>query len=156
MQDTSLVNSVVAREILDSRGNPTVEVEVTLTGGAVGVARVPSGASTGSHEVVELRDRDERRYRGLGVLKAVNNVNIVIGRALVGCSALDQAAIDRKMLELDGTANKSKLGANAILGVSLAAGPCRGKSPGDTALSLPWRRLGPLPAGPDDEYSERR
>ncbi len=130
MQDTSLINSVVAREILDSRGNPTVEVEVTLAGGAVGLARVPSGASTGSHEVLELRDRDEKRYRGLGVLKAVNNVNTVIARAVVGCSVLDQAAIDRTMLELDGTANKSKLGANAILGVSLAAAHAAAKARG--------------------------
>lgn len=111
---------VIGREILDSRGNPTVEVDVILECGAKGRAAVPSGASTGSHEAVELRDEDKGRYLGKGVLKAVNNVNTEIREALLGMDALNQVAIDRTMLELDGTANKGRLGANAILGVSLA------------------------------------
>ncbi|WP_335940295.1 phosphopyruvate hydratase [Fusobacterium polymorphum] len=111
---------VIGREILDSRGNPTVEVDVILECGAKGRAAVPSGASTGSHEAVELRDEDKGRYLGKGVLKAVNNVNTEIREALLGMDALNQVAIDKVMLELDGTANKGRLGANAILGVSLA------------------------------------
>ena len=111
---------VIGREILDSRGNPTVEVDVILECGAKGRAAVPSGASTGSHEAVELRDEDKSRYLGKGVLKAVNNVNTEIREALLGMDALNQVAIDKTMLELDGTANKGRLGANAILGVSLA------------------------------------
>ena len=111
---------VIGREILDSRGNPTVEVDVILECGAKGRAAVPSGASTGSHEAVELRDEDKGRYLGKGVLKAVNNVNTEIREALLGKDALNQVAIDKVMLELDGTSNKGRLGANAILGVSLA------------------------------------
>ncbi len=111
---------VHAREILDSRGNPTIEVEVTLASGFVGRAAVPSGASTGENEALELRDGDKNRYLGKGVLKAVDNVNKVIGPELVGMDAFEQVTIDMKMLELDGTKTKSKLGANAILGVSLA------------------------------------
>jgi len=111
---------VYAREILDSRGNPTVEVEVYLEGGAVGRAAVPSGASTGAFEAVELRDGDKDRYLGRGVSKAVDNVNDIIAEEIIGMDALDQAAIDKAMIDLDGTPNKSKLGANAILGVSLA------------------------------------
>ena len=111
---------VIGREILDSRGNPTVEVDVILECGAKGRAAVPSGASTGSHEAVELRDEDKGRYLGKGVLKAVNNVNTEIREALLGMDALNQVEIDKVMLELDGTANKGRLGANAILGVSLA------------------------------------
>ena len=111
---------VIGREILDSRGNPTVEVDVILECGAKGRAAVPSGASTGSHEAVELRDEDKERYLGKGVLKAVNNVNTEIREALLGMDALNQVAIDKVMLELDGTPNKGRLGANAILGVSLA------------------------------------
>ena len=111
---------VIGREILDSRGNPTVEVDVILECGAKGRAAVPSGASTGSHEAVELRDEDKGRYLGKGVLKAVNNVNTEIREALLGMDALNQVAIDKIMIELDGTANKGRLGANAILGVSLA------------------------------------
>jgi len=116
----SKITSIHAREILDSRGNPTVEVEVTLADGASGRAAVPSGASTGVHEALELRDGDKKRYGGKGVLKAVENVNGSISKALAGSDASDQAAIDNAMLTLDGTPNKSKLGANAILGVSLA------------------------------------
>ena len=111
---------VIGREILDSRGNPTVEVDVILECGVKGRAAVPSGASTGSHEAVELRDEDKGRYLGKGVLKAVNNVNTEIREALLGMDALNQVAIDKVMLELDGTSNKGRLGANAILGVSLA------------------------------------
>ena len=116
----SKIESVRAREILDSRGNPTVEVEITLADGAMGRAAVPSGASTGVHEALELRDGDNRRYGGKGVLRAVENVNTLIGEALRGKDAMDQAAIDQAMLGLDGTPNKNHLGANAILGVSLA------------------------------------
>ncbi|GLC26421.1 phosphopyruvate hydratase [Roseisolibacter agri] len=111
---------ISAREILDSRGNPTVEVDVTLESGAAGRAAVPSGASTGEHEALELRDGDAKRYLGKGVLQAVQNIEEQIGPALVGMEASDQIGIDRLMLELDGTENKAKLGANAILGVSMA------------------------------------
>ena len=117
----SIIKKLKAREILDSRGNPTVEVEVKLASGTTGRAAVPSGASTGKYEAVELRDGDKTRYKGLGVLKAVANVNDIIASALIGLSATDQQAIDRKLIELDGTDNKSGLGANAILGVSLAS-----------------------------------
>jgi len=114
------IESIQAREILDSRGNPTVEVDVTLACGAAGRAAVPSGASTGEHEALELRDGDKKRYLGRGVRKAVENVNKKIAPALAGVDALDQLTVDRIMLELDGTETKSKLGANAILAVSLA------------------------------------
>jgi len=114
------IEEIIAREILDSRGNPTVEVEVVLANGAWGQAAVPSGASTGIHEAVELRDGDKARYGGKGVLKAVQNVNELIADELIGWDALDQAGIDAFLIELDGTPNKGKLGANAILGVSLA------------------------------------
>jgi enolase len=114
------IDQIHAREILDSRGNPTVEADVVLAGGARGRAAVPSGASTGEHEAVELRDGDAKRYGGKGVLKAVRNVNDVIARELKGKDALDQAAIDRALIELDGTPNKSSLGANALLAVSMA------------------------------------
>ncbi len=114
------IEKIIAREILDSRGNPTVEVDVTLECGVMGRASVPSGASTGEHEALELRDGDKKRYSGKGTLKAVENVNTIIAPEILGMSALDQRAIDHKMLALDGTKTKSKLGANAILGVSLA------------------------------------
>ncbi len=114
------IEKIIAREILDSRGNPTVEVDVTLECGVTGRASVPSGASTGEHEALELRDGDKKRYGGKGTLKAVDNVNKIIAPEIIGMSALDQRAIDHKMLALDGTKTKSKLGANAILGVSLA------------------------------------
>ena len=114
------ITRIHAREILDSRGNPTIEVDVELSGGAVGRAAVPSGASTGEHEAWELRDGDKARFGGKGVQKAVANVNTTIARELIGQDALDQVGIDRTMIDLDGTANKAKLGANAILGVSLA------------------------------------
>ncbi|HQB54670.1 MAG TPA: phosphopyruvate hydratase [Sphaerochaeta sp.] len=116
----SIIEFIEAREILDSRGNPTVEVDVILEDGSMGRAAVPSGASTGVHEAVELRDGDKSRYLGKGVLKAVDNVNTIIAPELEGLDALDQVGIDRAMIALDGTPNKAKLGANAILGVSMA------------------------------------
>ena len=115
------IKKIHAREILDSRGNPTVEAEVTLENGVVGRAAVPSGASTGIHEALELRDGDKKRYGGKGALSAVKNVNDLIAKALIGFDAKDQAGLDKAMIELDGTPNKNNLGANAILGVSLAA-----------------------------------
>ena len=114
------IESVKAREILDSRGNPTIEVEVVLADGTAGVASIPSGASTGKYEAVELRDGDKSRYGGLGVLKAVEHVNSEIALTIAGMSALEQAAIDQRLIELDGTATKARLGANAILATSLA------------------------------------
>ena len=111
---------ITGREILDSRGNPTVEVDVILESGVIGRAAVPSGASTGENEALELRDRDKSRYMGEGVLKAVDNVNTVISDALLGMDVLDQVGIDRLLIELDGTKTKCNLGANAMLGVSLA------------------------------------
>lgn len=116
----SLIESVRARQILDSRGNPTVEVDVITESGAVGRAAVPSGASTGTHEAVELRDGDKKRFMGKGVLKAVNNVNVKIAPEITGLSVFEQSLLDKIMRELDGTPNKGKLGANAILGTSLA------------------------------------
>ena len=116
----SEIKAVRAREIMDSRGNPTVQVDVLLESGYVGTAAVPSGASTGEREAVELRDGDKKRYLGKGVLKAVENVNTVIAKAVIGTEVTEQALIDKTMIDLDGTNNKSKLGANAILGVSLA------------------------------------
>jgi len=123
---------ILAREILDSRGNPTVEVEVFLESGDYGSAAVPSGASTGEHEAVELRDGDKSRYNGKGVLKAVQNVNDIIAEEIIGMDATDQVEIDKLMIELDGTENKSKLGANAILGVSMAVAKAAA-----SALGLP-------------------
>ena len=116
----SRIAHIVAREIIDSRGNPTVEADVVLASGAVGRAAVPSGASTGTREAVELRDGDKKRYLGKGVLKAVNNVNGVIRKSLLKRDARDQQEIDARLIALDGTPNKSRLGANALLAVSLA------------------------------------
>lgn len=140
------INQIKAREILDSRGNPTLEVDVTLENGSVGRAAVPSGASTGAHEAVELRDNDQARFKGKGVSKAVENVNKDLATALIGLNAKDQKSIDHKMIDLDGTENKSRLGANAILGISLAiakaAATCSNQSlfryiGGDRARVLP-------------------
>ena len=132
------IESISALEILDSRGNPTIEVEVVLGDGSWGRAAVPSGASTGIHEALELRDGDKKRYGGKGTLKAVGNVNDIISDALFGWDATDQKAIDTELLTIDGTPNKSKLGANAILGVSLAVAKAAANS-----LSLPlYRYLG--------------
>jgi len=124
----TMILEVFAREILDSRGNPTVEVDVLLESGASGRAAVPSGASTGEHEVLELRDKDENRYSGKGVLNAVNNVNETIAPEIVGEDATEQTYIDGLLLELDGTKNKEKLGANAILGVSIAVAKAAAKA----------------------------
>ena len=133
-----LIEKVIGREILDSRGNPTVEAEVTLADGSVGRAAVPSGASTGAFEAVELRDNDKSRYMGNGVKQAVENINNVIAKELMGMDASQQSEIDAKMIFIDGTANKGKLGANAILGVSLAAAKAAAAS-----LKLPlYRYLG--------------
>ncbi|MBM6823846.1 phosphopyruvate hydratase [Veillonella magna] len=124
----AMITDVYAREILDSRGNPTVEVEVYLEDGTISRAAVPSGASTGMFEAVELRDGDKSRYLGKGVLKAVENVNDIIGPAIIGYDATEQVAIDKIMIELDGTPNKGKLGANAILGVSMAVAKAAAES----------------------------
>jgi len=136
--ETARIESIKAREILDSRGNPTIEVEVVLVDGTTGIACVPSGASTGKHEAVELRDGDMHRYNGRGVLTAVSNVNNAISREIVGMSALEQSIIDDRLIKLDGTANKSRLGANAILGTSLATAKAGARS-----LGIPlYRYLG--------------
>ncbi len=119
----SAIIDIHAREILDSRGNPTVEVDVILESGALGRAAVPSGASTGAYEAIELRDGDKKRYLGKGVLKAIENVNNVINDALCGYESSDQKFVDQTLLELDGTENKKNLGANALLGVSMAFFP---------------------------------
>ena len=152
---TAIVD-IIGREILDSRGNPTVEVDVVLEDGSIGRAAVPSGASTGAHEAVELRDGDKKRYLGKGVQKAVEAVNGEIFEALSGMDAEDQVEIDQIMIELDGTPNKSRLGANAILGVSLAVRQGRGR-----ILDLPlYRYVGGASArtsaGADDEHHQRR
>jgi enolase len=144
----STISDVTAREILDSRGNPTVEADVTLLSGVTGRAAVPSGASTGEHEAVELRDGDARRYGGKGVQKAVRHVIETIGPAIAGLSAVDQLLIDQTMLDLDGTTNKSKLGANAILAVSLAvarAAAAEVKLPLYRYLGGPLARTLPVP-----------
>ncbi len=130
MHVSTIIEEVLAREILDSRGNPTVEVEVYLEDGTMGRAAVPSGASTGAYEAVELRDGDEGRYNGKGVLKAVDNIKSVIAPGILGYDATDQLGVDRLLIELDGTPNKSKLGANATLGVSMAAAKAAAKSLG--------------------------
>ena len=134
----STILDIQAREILDSRGNPTVEVDVTLEDGAVGRAAVPSGASTGAYEAVEMRDGDKDRYNGKGVLKAVDAVNFEIFDAIVGADALDQAGLDQDLIELDGTNNKGRLGANAILGVSMAVA----RAAADSVEMPLWRYLG--------------
>ena len=120
MRDFLAIEKIKALEVLDSRGNPTVMVEVMLEDGSVGEALVPSGASTGSFEAIELRDNDENRYMGKGVQNAVNNVNTIIAKSLKGQNALNQLEVDTKLVWIDGTENKSNLGANATLGVSLA------------------------------------
>src|SRR3972149_1631081 len=131
----TIFDFVTAREILDSRGNPTVEVEIALEDGSWGRAAVPSGASTGEHEAWEMRDGDKDRYGGKGVLKAVENVNALIADELIGMDAIEQAEIDQLLIDLDGTPNKSKLGANAILGVSLAVAKAAAN-----ALEIPLSR----------------
>src|SRR5215472_345238 len=121
MATSTTITEIKAREVLDSRGNPTIEVDVRLSGGALGRAIVPSGASTGVNEALELRDGDAKRFGGKGVLKAVSNVNHTIASKLKGADAANQRSVDEALIALDGTPNKSKLGANALLGVSLAS-----------------------------------
>src|SRR3954466_1576133 len=134
----SVIVEVHGREVLDSRGNPTVEAEVYLSNGEVGRAIVPSGASTGEHEAVELRDGDKARYVGKGVLQAVKNVEVSLGPSIVGMDVFDQAAIDTVLMEADGTPNKAKLGANAVLAVSMAVARAAAET-----VELPlWRYLG--------------
>ena len=157
MEGESLVRiiDIHAREILDSRGNPTVEVDVNLATGAFGRAAVPSGASTGEHEAVELRDNDANRYVGKGVQQAVENVNTAIVDALVGEDVFAQNDIDTAMCKLDGTENKSRLGANAILGVSLAVAKAAADEVGQPSLSLHrWRKCERTPFA-DDEHLKR-
>ena len=168
MKNMIEIVDVVAREILDSRGNPTVEVEVTLDDGTVGRAAVPSGASTGIYEACELRDGDKSRYMGKGVEKAVANVNTEIAEALIGMNVLDQPAIDKTMIDLDGTPNKTRLGANAILGASLACAKAAAQSLGTSLynyiggvnakqpVQLHWRRERQDPAHAHDEHPQRR
>ena len=147
------IEDVIAREVLDSRGNPTVEVEVMLGDGSVGRAIVPSGASTGVHEAVELRDGDKARYLGKGTLKAVDNVNGIIADEILGWDAFDQVGLDNMLIALDGTPNKGKLGANAILGVSMAVARAAAES-----LGLPVPRRSERQGAPYtyDEYPQRR
>ena len=151
----SQISRVHARQILDSRGQPTVEVEVRLSSGAVGRAAVPSGASTGAHEALELRDGDPSAFGGRGVLKAVANVEDELAGVLVGREAAQQALIDRTMIELDGTPNKARLGANAILGCSLAVAAAAAADARPAALPLHRRRPRQPDAGADDEHPQR-
>ena len=140
------IEKIIGREILDSRGNPTVEVDVTLESGFIGRASVPSGASTGEHEALELRDGDKKRYGGKGVLKAVDNINNIIAPKLIGMSALNQMGIDHAMLALDGTKTKANLGANAILGVSLAVAKAAAAYAAFEQTGKPVDIVGNLPA----------
>ena len=152
----SFIADIHARQILDSRGNPTVEVDVTTDNGFIGRAAVPSGASTGKHEAVELRDGDKEKYLGRGVLKAVENVNEIIADQLIGIEVVKQAYIDQLLIKIDGTENKSKLGANATLAVSMAAAKAAAQ---ETGLPL-FRYLGGVNATilpmPHDEYLKWR
>ena len=150
------IRSVHAREILDSRGNPTVEAEVVLENERAGRAAVPSGASTGAHEAVELRDGDQSRFVGKGVRRAVENVNSIIAPALVGEDVFQQRSIDQILINLDGSPNKMRLGANAILSVSMAAARAAAAALGSAAVPLPRRHQCLHPAGADDEYPQRR
>ncbi len=151
----STIIDVYAREVLDSRGNPTVEVEVYTESGAFGRAIVPSGASTGEHEAVELRDGDKSRYLGKGVVNAVNNVNEIIAPEIVGFDVTDQAGIDRAMIELDGTPNKGKLGANAILGVSMAVAHAAADFRRSSIIPLPWWIQCKTITNSNDEHHQR-
>ena len=150
------IAGIEGREVLDSRGSPTVAVEVTLSDGTTGDAMVPSGASTGVNEAIELRDGDKKRFGGKGVLKAVEHVNTEIARALKGFDASDQRGIDLALIALDGTPNKGKLGANAILGVSLACARAAATALGVPALPLSGRRGRARSAGADVQHPERR
>mgnify|MGYP000394011699 CR=1 FL=1 len=149
------IEKIIGREILDSRGNPTVEVDVTLESGFIGRASVPSGASTGEHEALELRDGDKKRYGGKGVLKAVDNINNIIAPKLIGMSALNQMGIDHAMLALDGTKTKANLGANAILGVSLAVARLPPLTLTSHSTDISWYKY-LCDACTDDEHHQRR
>ena len=150
------IEKIIGREILDSRGNPTVEVDVVLESGIMGRASVPSGASTGEHEALELRDGDKQRYGGKGVQKAVDNVNKIIAPKLIGMSSLNQRGIDYAMLALDGTKTKSNLGANAILGVSLAVAKAAASLSRSSSIPLyRWNKY-VCNACTDDEHHQRR
>ena len=157
---SSKITRVHARQVLDSRGNPTVEADVLLESGAFGRAAVPSGASTGEHEALELRDGDKSKYLGKGVLKAVANVNSEIAKAVTGTDAADQRALDHKMITLDGTPTKSRLGANAILAVSMAAARAAAVAVETAAVQISvtlfHRQFGQPSARADDEHSEWR
>ena len=150
------IADIIAREILDSRGNPTVEVDVVLDSGAMGRAAVPSGASTGAHEAVELRDGDPARYGGKGVQQAIANVEGEILEAIAGLDATDQVRIDDVLIDLDGTPNKSRLGANAILAVSLAVAKAAAADLDMPLYRYVGGRLRPHAAGADDEHRQRR
>ena len=152
----SIIERVIGREILDSRGNPTIEVQVSLTDGSVGIAAVPSGASTGTHEAVELRDGDPERYGGKGVLKAIANVNGPMAGAIRSLSALDQEALDKRLLEVDGTPDKSKMGANTLLGVSLAVAHAAAQSKGLGLYRYLGGDLGHPPARSHVQRAQRR
>ena len=155
MSMTKIVR-VHARQVIDSRGNPTVEAVVTVAGGATGNAIVPSGASTGEHEAWELRDDVKERFLGRGVTKAVANVNESIAKEVTDMDALDQIRLDRTMMALDGTPNKSKLGANAILAVSLATARAAAMQAGSPAFQIPRRTECQGASGTDDEHRQRR
>ena len=150
------IQSIQAREILDSRGNPTVEVDVTLCCGAFGRAAVPSGASTGEHEAIELRDGDKKRFLGKGVQKAVKNVTDIIAPKLIGLDAFDQLTVDATMLKLDGTETKSKLGANAILAVSLANAKAAAAALEPAAVPISRRAERESAARADGQRHQRR
>ncbi len=151
----SAIVDIVAREILDSRGNPTVECDVLLESGTMGRAAVPSGASTGSREAIELRDDDKTRYLGKGVLKAVEHINTEISEAVLGLDASEQAFLDKTLIDLDGTDNKSRLGANAILAVSMAVARAAAEESGLPLVSLLWRYACDTTASADDERDQR-
>ena len=152
----SAIVDIVGREILDSRGNPTVECDVLLESGTMGRAAVPSGASTGSREAIELRDGDKARYLGKGVLRAVEHINTEISESVLGLDASEQAFLDKTLIDLDGTDNKSRLGANSMLAVSMAVARAAGRRVGPAPVPL-LRRHGPHePAGADDERHQRR
>jgi enolase len=152
----SAIVDIVGREILDSRGNPTVECDVLLESGVMGRAAVPSGASTGSREAIELRDGDKKRYLGKGVLKAVEHINTEISEAVLGLDASEQAFLDKTLIDLDGTENKSRLGANAMLAVSMAVARAAAEEVRPAPVPL-FRWHGRQPAaGADDERHQRR
>jgi len=151
----SAIVDVIGREVIDSRGNPTVECDVLLESGAMGRAAVPSGASTGTREAVELRDGDKSRYLGKGVLRAVENINTEISEAILGLDAQEQVFLDQNLIDLDGTENKSRLGANSSLAVSLAVGRGSSRRNRLAFVSLFWRHGRHEPASAHDERDQR-